>query len=118
MTARERPAAALEDRVLGVERERDEGQEAARGVLQVAQPQPGFNLLLTAVAAVVVGGASLTGGIGGIGGTAVGVALLAVLSNGLNVLTVAPFIQNLVLGVVIIGAVLLNDAVGAKLRRG
>jgi ribose/xylose/arabinose/galactoside ABC-type transport system permease subunit len=86
--------------------------------LQVAQPQPGFNLLLTAVAAVVVGGASLTGGIGGIGGTAVGVALLAVLSNGLNVLTVAPFIQNLVLGVVIIGAVLLNDAVGAKLRRG
>ncbi|WP_036317209.1 ABC transporter permease [Microbacterium sp. B24] len=82
--------------------------------LQVAQPQPGFNLLLTGVAAVVVGGASLTGGVGSIGGTVVGVVLLAVLSNGLNVLTVAPFWQNLVLGVVIIGAVLLNETVRAR----
>ncbi|TGY33277.1 ABC transporter permease [Microbacterium laevaniformans] len=82
--------------------------------LQVAQPQPGFNLLLTGVAAVVVGGASLTGGIGSIGGTVVGVVLLAMLSNGLNVLTVAPFWQNLVLGVVIIGAVLLNETVRVR----
>lgn len=82
--------------------------------LQVAQPQPGFNLLLTGVAAVVVGGASLTGGVGSIGGTVVGVVLLAVLSNGLNVLTVAPFWQNLVLGVVIIGAVLLNETVRSR----
>lgn len=82
--------------------------------LQVAQPQPGFNLLLTGVAAVVVGGASLTGGVGSIGGTVVGVVLLAVLSNGLNVLTVAPFWQNLVLGIVIIGAVLLNETVRAR----
>jgi ribose/xylose/arabinose/galactoside ABC-type transport system permease subunit len=86
--------------------------------LQVAQPQPGFNLLLTAVAAVVVGGTSLTGGVGTIGGTVVGVVLLAVLSDGLNVLTVAPFWQNLVLGLVIIGAVLLNDTVGSRIRKG
>ena len=85
--------------------------------LQVAQPQPGFNLLLTAVAAVVVGGTSLLGGVGSIGGTVVGIVLLAVLSNGLNVLTVAPFWQNLVLGIVIIGAVLLNDAVISRTRR-
>jgi ribose/xylose/arabinose/galactoside ABC-type transport system permease subunit len=85
--------------------------------LQVAQPQPGFNLLLTAVAAVVVGGTSLTGGIGSIGGTTVGIVLLAVLSDGLNVLTVAPFWQNLVLGLVIIGAVLLNDAFGSRNRK-
>jgi len=82
--------------------------------LQVAQPQPGFNLLLTGVAAVVVGGASLTGGVGSIGGTVVGIALLAVLANGLNVLTVAPFWQNLVLGLVIIGSVLLNETVRAR----
>lgn len=85
--------------------------------LQVAQPQPGFNLLLTAVAAVVVGGTSLLGGVGTIGGTVVGIVLLAVLSNGLNVLTVAPFWQNLVLGLVIIGAVLLNDAVLSRTRK-
>lgn len=85
--------------------------------LQVAQPQPGFNLLLTAVAAVVVGGTSLLGGVGSIGGTVIGIVLLAVLSNGLNVLTVAPFWQNLVLGIVIIGAVLLNDAVISRTRR-
>jgi ribose/xylose/arabinose/galactoside ABC-type transport system permease subunit len=85
--------------------------------LQVAQPQPGFNLLLTAVAAVVVGGTSLLGGVGTIGGSVVGIVLLAVLSNGLNVLTVAPFWQNLVLGLVIIGAVLLNDAVISRTRK-
>lgn len=84
--------------------------------LQVAQPQPGFNLLLTAVAAVVVGGTSLLGGVGTIGGSVVGIVLLAVLSNGLNVLTVAPFWQNLVLGLVIIGAVMLNDAVVSRTR--
>lgn len=82
--------------------------------LQVAEPLPGFNLLLTAIAAVVIGGTSLVGGTGTIGGTVVGFVLLSVLTNGLNVLTVAPFWQNFVLGVVIIGAVLLNETVGSK----
>jgi ribose/xylose/arabinose/galactoside ABC-type transport system permease subunit len=82
--------------------------------LQVAEPQPGFNLLLTAIAAVVIGGTSLTGGTGTIGGTVVGFVLLSVLTNGLNVLTVAPFWQNFILGVVIIGAVLLNETIGSK----
>lgn len=87
---------------------------ALAGVVQastlgVAEPAPSFSLLLIAIASVVIGGASLTGGIGGVGGTVTGVALLTVLSNGLNVMAVAPFYQDFLLGIVIIGSVLAND---------
>jgi ribose transport system permease protein len=60
---------------------------------------------LDAIAAVVIGGTSLSGGTGGIGGTIIGVLIIGVLRNGLNLLGVSPFIQQVVIGVVIALAV-------------
>ncbi len=60
---------------------------------------------LDTIAAVVIGGASLSGGVGSIGGTAVGVLIIGFLRNGLNLLQVSPFVQQVVIGVVIAVAV-------------
>ena len=68
----------------------------------------GLSLELDAIAAVVIGGASLNGGVGSIGGTLVGVLIIGVLRNGLNLLGVSPFIQQVVIGVVIALAVTID----------
>ena len=60
---------------------------------------------LDTIAAVVIGGTSLTGGKGGIIGTIIGVLIIGVLRNGLNLLGVSPFTQAVVIGVVIALAV-------------
>jgi ribose/xylose/arabinose/galactoside ABC-type transport system permease subunit len=63
---------------------------------------------LLVIAAVVVGGASLSGGRGKILGTLIGALVIAVIQNGMNLLGVDPFLQKVVLGYVILGAVLLD----------
>ncbi len=73
--------------------------------LDSVQPSSGLGYELDTIAAVVIGGASLNGGIGSIGGTAIGVLIIGVLRNGLNLLGVSPFIQQVVIGVVIALAV-------------
>lgn len=73
--------------------------------LDSVQPSSGFTYELDTIAAVVIGGTSLTGGQGGIGGTVVGVLIIGVLRNGLNLLGVSPFTQQVVIGVVIALAV-------------
>jgi ribose transport system permease protein len=73
--------------------------------LDSVQPSSGFGYELDTIAAVVIGGASLSGGVGSIGGTAVGVLIIGVLRNGLNLLGVSPFIQQVIIGVVIALAV-------------
>ena len=73
--------------------------------LDSVQPSSGFGYELDTIAAVVIGGASLSGGVGSIGGTAIGVLIIGVLRNGLNLLGVSPFIQQVVIGVVIALAV-------------
>ncbi len=73
--------------------------------LDSSQPSAGLGYELDAIAAVVIGGASLSGGIGGIGGTVVGVLIIGVLHNGLNLVGVSPFIQQIVVGAVIAIAV-------------
>ncbi|MFJ4032378.1 ABC transporter permease/substrate-binding protein [Streptomyces griseoluteus] len=78
-----------------------------------AQPQAADGYELDAIAAVVIGGASLAGGTGKASGTFVGALILAVLRNGLNLLNVSAFWQQVVIGVVIALAVLL-DAVRRK----
>ena len=60
------------------------------------------------IAAVVIGGASLNGGVGGIAGTIVGVFIIGVLRNGLNLLGFSPFVQGVVIGAVIVFAVALD----------
>jgi ribose/xylose/arabinose/galactoside ABC-type transport system permease subunit len=74
--------------------------------LASAQPQAGFTFELDAIAAVVIGGASLAGGVGTASGTLVGALILGVLRNGLNLLNVSAFWQQVVIGVVIALAVM------------
>ncbi|MFE3688729.1 substrate-binding domain-containing protein [Streptomyces sp. NPDC059095] len=76
--------------------------------LSSAQPQAAQGYELDAIAAVVIGGASLSGGVGKASGTLIGALILAVLRNGLNLLSVSAFWQQVVIGVVIALAVLLD----------
>ncbi|MFV0332554.1 MAG: ABC transporter permease [Tropicimonas sp.] len=73
--------------------------------LDSVQPSSGFTYELDTIAAVVIGGTSLSGGSGGIAGTVIGVLIIGVLRNGLNLLGVSPFTQQVVIGVVIALAV-------------
>lgn len=77
--------------------------------LSSAQPTGGQLMELDAIAAVVIGGASLMGGRGTIFGTIVGVTIIGVLRNGLVLLDVSAFWQQLVIGLVIILAVALDQ---------
>lgn len=75
------------------------------GRLRSAGPQAGSGYELDAIAAVVIGGASLAGGSGRATGTLIGAILLAVIRNGLNILNVSSFWQQVVIGCVIALAV-------------
>jgi ribose transport system permease protein len=73
--------------------------------LDSVQPSSGLGYELDTIAAVVIGGTSLAGGSGGIGGTLIGVLIIGVLRNGLNLLNVSPFLQQVIIGIVIVLAV-------------
>ena len=68
----------------------------------------GIGLELETIAAVVIGGTSLTGGKGGVWGTLIGVAILALIQNALNLLNVSPYFTQLVQGLVIFTAVAID----------
>ncbi|CDI48966.1 ABC transporter permease [Clostridium tetani] len=70
-----------------------------------AQPTAGTGYELDAIAAAVIGGASLAGGEGTITGTIIGALIMGVLRNGLNLLNVSAFWQQIVIGAIIIAAV-------------
>jgi ribose transport system permease protein len=70
-----------------------------------ATAQLGEGLEMDVIAAVVVGGTPLTGGVGSIQGTVLGALVITILSNGMNMMGVDPYIQNIVKGVVLIAAV-------------
>lgn len=76
--------------------------------LNSAQPTAGTAYELDAIAAVVLGGTSLSGGRGWIFGTFVGALIIGVLNNGLNLLNVSSFYQQVIKGVVILLAVILD----------
>ena len=76
--------------------------------LNAGVPQAGFTYELDVIAAVVIGGASLNGGIGSIPQTIVGVFIIGVLRNGLNLMGFSPFVQGMVIGGVIVFAVALD----------
>lgn len=73
-----------------------------------AQPNAAVGWELDAIAAPVLGGTSLFGGVGGIGGTLVGAFIIGVLSNGLNLLGVPSYYQQVIKGIVFILAVMLD----------
>ena len=76
--------------------------------LNSAQPTAGISFELDAIAAVVLGGTSLSGGVGTIGGTLIGAFIIGVLDNGLNLLNVSSFYQQIAKGLVILLAVFLD----------
>ncbi|MFT3870798.1 MAG: ribose ABC transporter permease [Nibricoccus sp.] len=78
--------------------------------LDSAQPNAGNSFELDAIAAVVIGGTSLSGGRGSIGGTVLGCLIIGVLNNGLFLLNVSPFWQKVIKGFVILLAVIIDRA--------
>jgi ribose transport system permease protein len=76
--------------------------------LNSAQPTAGTMYELDAIAATVIGGTSLLGGEGTLAGALIGALIMGVLRNGLNLLNVSSFFQQVVIGAVIIGAVLID----------
>lgn len=86
---------------------------AIAGIILVArtgsgQPNAGVGFELNAIAAVVLGGASINGGYGHIFGTLIGTFTLGLINNGLNLLNINPFTQQVVKGIIIIAAVLVG----------
>lgn len=73
-----------------------------------AQPTAGTGYELDAIAAVVLGGTSMSGGVGGIGGTLVGALIIGILNNALNLLQIPSYYQGVAKGLVILLAVLLD----------
>ncbi len=76
--------------------------------LNSAQPNAGMSYELDSIAAVVIGGTSLSGGVGTVGGTVIGALIIGVLNNGLVLLNVSPFWQQVVKGAVILLAVIID----------
>ena len=77
--------------------------------ITTGQPNAGAGFELDAIAAVVIGGTSTTGGKGSISGTLVGVLLIGVINNSLDLLNVTSYYQQVVMGIIIIGAVVLDS---------
>ncbi len=82
--------------------------------LNSAQPIAGIMYELDAIAATVIGGTSLMGGSGTLLGTLIGALIMGVLRNGLNLLGVSSFLQQIVIGAVIIVAVLVDTTLKAE----
>ena len=88
-------------------------------LLDSAQPTAGSSYLLTVIAVVVIGGASLAGGVGSMGQTFIGLLIIGVLNAGLALLHVNPNLQQVVIGAVILGAVLTDrNQFGIKFKIG
>lgn len=76
--------------------------------ITTGQPNAGIAYELDAIAAVVIGGTSLSGGVGGVGGTVLGALLMGVINNGLELLDVSSYYQQIIKGMIIVCAVWLD----------
>jgi ribose/xylose/arabinose/galactoside ABC-type transport system permease subunit len=83
------------------------------GIVQASRsfagvPHAGLMYELDAIASVVIGGTSLSGGVGGIGGTLLGALLMGVITSALDMLNVSSYYQQVVKGAIIVAAVMLD----------
>ncbi|HQT60053.1 MAG TPA: ABC transporter permease [Acidiphilium sp.] len=74
-----------------------------------AQPTSGGNYELYAIAAVVIGGGSLFGGVGTILGSILGALLMTILKNGTQLAGISPYVEQVILGIVVVGAVYVDN---------
>jgi ribose transport system permease protein len=88
----------------------------AVGRIGAAAPLPDNTLPLNAIAAILLGGSALTGGVGGVGGTALGVLFIGVLQNGLSLSGIPTYWQQIVTGIILVVAVLGDRLQGSRLR--
>ena len=77
--------------------------------VMTGSPVAGVGYELDAIAAVVIGGSSLSGGAGSIYGTIIGTLIIGIMNNGLDLLNVSSYYQQIVKGAIIIAAVLLDQ---------
>ncbi|WP_239615026.1 ABC transporter permease [Cohnella mopanensis] len=89
------------------------GLAGVAGIIQTArietgQPNIGVGYELDAIAAVVIGGTSLSGGSGRITGTIIGALIIGVINNGLDLLNVPSYYQQIIKGLIIVGALLID----------
>lgn len=77
--------------------------------ITTGQPNAGAGFELDAIAAAIIGGTSTSGGTGTMAGALIGALLIGVISNGLDLLNVTSYYQQVVMGVIIIGAVVLDS---------
>lgn len=84
--------------------------------LNSAEAVAGSGYELTAIAAVVIGGTSLYGGTGSIGGTVIGALLIGVLLNGLVILNISPYTQQILVGLIIVAAVAFDSFIKRQSR--
>ena len=77
--------------------------------LTVGQPTAGAGLELDVIAAVVLGGTSLAGGKGGVGGTFIGVLIMSMIVNIFNLLGSSLYYQSVFMGIIIVLAVIMNQ---------
>ena len=82
--------------------------------VMAGSPAVGQGYELDAIAAVVIGGTSLSGGIGSIAGTIIGALIIGVMNNGLDLLNVSSYYQQIVKGIIIVSAVLLDKRISSK----
>ena len=79
------------------------------GRLRSSNALMGIGIELQAITAVALGGTSMAGGVGTIGGTIIGVLTIGVLNNGLDLMSVTPYWQKVILGLIIIAVVLMDS---------
>lgn len=77
--------------------------------LSAGQPTAGVGYELDAIASAVIGGTSMNGGVGTIPGTIIGALIIGVLNNGLDLLHVSAYWQQIIKGVIIVGAVFMDN---------
>ena len=85
--------------------------------LSSAQPNLNPDIVFNVITAVVVGGTSLAGGYGAMWRTAVGIGILATLQNGFNLLNVSPYYQTIIKGVIIVGALAVDNYTQSVARK-
>jgi ribose transport system permease protein len=88
------------------------------GRVGAVQNDMGIGIEFTVITAVVLGGTYLFGGRGSLAGSLLGAILLVMINNGLNLISASPYIYDIVRGVVLVGAVMLDRAAAAQLFRG